>query len=50
MVVHNVGGGHHQGDLEEDRGCGGRECSRKKQRRKDEEEIEVEFRLVVEEL
>ena len=37
--------GHHQGVLEEDRECGGR-----KRKRKEEEEIKAEFRLVVEEL
>ena len=33
MAVHDIGGGHYQGVLEEDRGCGGGE-----QQQKEEEE------------
>ena len=48
-VVCNGRRGHHQGVLEEDRGCGGREQWQEEWKRK-EEEIKVEFGLVVEEL
>ena len=50
VAVCGIGGGHHQGVLEEDGRCGGRSSGGKKQKRKEDEEIEAEFGLMVEEL